>query len=468
MADRNYVFLSHATPEDNAFATWLGAKLAEAGYEVWSDILKLGGGETFWDDINDCIRRCTALFVPIQSLATAQPGKRGVHDEIAIALRVMRKERLGNFLLPIVLEHVEEPNPELIRLNHTDFSIGWAAGLARLLDRLAKLATPRRDGPAKGSMKRWLDLQGHLAGAVTGETSSYTSNWLPILSLPPLVRYVGTPAGRGAWDEFVKKSNPPMRAYLRLAVTFAEPGVAQVEFGPDSPVRTEYEMPTQAFMDGRPPRGMPAMAGVDARRMVVDMLRQGWETFALSRGLVRYEMSGRSSFYMPEGLLPGDWAHFDTKAGKRAKRKLVGIRGKRKVRYHFAVSARPQIRPFPRLVIYAHVVFSEGGVPVTAKNAAQRSRKALCKHWWNAEWRDRQSAMLAFLAEGAASFDLPLGGVSATVSATPVQFELPYSYVRHSTEAVPEPEEEPDDFDESLADLDADVSQPHEDEEEEG
>jgi transposase len=111
--------------------------------------------------------------------------------------------------------------------------------------------------------------------------------------------------------------------------------------------------------------------------MVVDMLRRGWEAFAQSRGLKKHEMSGRTSWYMPEGLLPGDWAHFVTGTGKRAKRKLVGIRGKRKIRYHFAVSARPQVRPFPRLVIYAHVVFSEGGVLITSKNAAQRNRKAL-------------------------------------------------------------------------------------------
>jgi hypothetical protein len=48
-------------------------------------------------------------------------------------------------------------------------------------------------------------------------------------------------------------------------------------------------------------------------------------------------MSGKTSWYIPEGLLPGDWGHFIDEAGKRRKRKLVGIRGRRKIRYHFAV-----------------------------------------------------------------------------------------------------------------------------------
>jgi hypothetical protein len=269
------------------------------------------------------------------------------------------------------------------------------------------------------------------------------------------VRYVGTPAGRGIWDDAIKNSKLPMRAHMRLAATFAEPSEIQMEVGPDIPIKNEYEMPTQAFMDGKPPRDMPVLKGVDARRMVVDMLRQGWESFVRSRGLKPHEMSGRTSWYMPEGLLPGDWAHFVSTSGKRVKRKLVGIRGKRKVRYHFAVSARPQVLPFPRLIIYSHVVFSEGGVLVTQKTVAQRNRKALCKHWWNAEWRDRQTAMFTFIAQGAESFDLPLGGVAATVSSSPMQFEAPCTYYRHDADELPEMEEEPDDFDESLADLGA-------------
>jgi len=118
------------------------------------------------------------------------------------------------------------------------------------------------------------------------------------------------------------------------------------------------------------------------------------------------------------------------------------------------VSARPQIWPFPRLVIYSHVVFSEGGVLVTKKSAAQRYRKALCKGWWNAEWRDRQKGMLMLLAQEAESFDLPLGGVVATVAASPVRFEAPVSYVRHDAEETPEIDEEADDFDETLDNLD--------------
>ena len=39
------IFLSHATPEDNDFTRWLAAKLTIAGYQVWSDLNNLKGGD---------------------------------------------------------------------------------------------------------------------------------------------------------------------------------------------------------------------------------------------------------------------------------------------------------------------------------------------------------------------------------------------------------------------------------------
>ena len=62
--------------------------------------------------------------------------------------------------------------------------------------------------------------------------------------------------------------------------------------------------------------------------------------------------------------------------------------------------------------------------------------------------------MLTFLAKEAESFDLPLGGVVATVASSPVRFEAPVSYVRHNVEEAPEVDEEVDDFDETLENLD--------------
>jgi hypothetical protein len=40
---RQALFISHASPEDNAFTFWLRVKLTALGYEVFADLLHLKG-----------------------------------------------------------------------------------------------------------------------------------------------------------------------------------------------------------------------------------------------------------------------------------------------------------------------------------------------------------------------------------------------------------------------------------------
>ena len=315
--------LNHATPEDNPFTAWLGARLSSAGYDVWSDLLVLGGGKTFWSDINDGIRRKSAIFVPIMSPAAAKPEKRGVQNEIAIAVQVQRRE-LPHFILPIELEAVLEPNPELVRLNYIDFTVSWAIGLTRVFERLAKLGIPRRDGPDTLAMARWLQVQAHLSGAVLEEPSELVSNWFPITALPPVVRFVGSPVEKSIWEAELKAYRVPDRQHYRLGITFALLSEVQSGVTPCVPVTTEYEVPTALFLQERAPRNTPQVAGRDARAMAVEFLRKGWDVFASSRGLLRHEMSGKDSWFVPDGLRPDGWARFVDRDGRIRRRKLVG------------------------------------------------------------------------------------------------------------------------------------------------
>jgi hypothetical protein len=95
------VFISHANPEENDFARWLAAQLANAGYEVWTDIAKLIGGEIFWDDIEDAIRNHSAKCVVVVSKASSK--KPGVLDEVAVAVGTERSAKIPNFVVPIRL-----------------------------------------------------------------------------------------------------------------------------------------------------------------------------------------------------------------------------------------------------------------------------------------------------------------------------------------------------------------------------
>ena len=72
---RDMLFISHANPEDNEFTRWLALRLAGEGFPVWCDLTQLLGGEDFWTDIEDAIRRRTAKFLYVLSThSNPKPG----------------------------------------------------------------------------------------------------------------------------------------------------------------------------------------------------------------------------------------------------------------------------------------------------------------------------------------------------------------------------------------------------------
>ena len=72
---KKLIFISHANPNDNDFTIWLSARLASDGYEVWSDLTHLVGGEVFWKDIDESLRQYTIKFISV--LSPVSVTKRG-------------------------------------------------------------------------------------------------------------------------------------------------------------------------------------------------------------------------------------------------------------------------------------------------------------------------------------------------------------------------------------------------------
>src|SRR5580658_2692969 len=107
MSERQALFISHASPEDNAFTIWLGAKLAAGGYEVWADVLRLNGGDDWQRKLEDALRNraCKVLLVANQRAV----DKQGVRNEIQIASDVARKIEDKNFIIPLRLGNFDAP-----------------------------------------------------------------------------------------------------------------------------------------------------------------------------------------------------------------------------------------------------------------------------------------------------------------------------------------------------------------------
>src|SRR2546422_151175 len=152
---RDMLFISHANPEDNEFTRWLALRLAGEGFPVWSDITQLLGGEDFWIDIEDAIRRRTAKFLYV--LSKHSNRKPGPLAELEVARKVQRAEDLDDFVVPLGIDDLPstEFNIELTRLNTIPFHAGWHDGLMQLLAKLDREGVARRSAFGPPAVASW-------------------------------------------------------------------------------------------------------------------------------------------------------------------------------------------------------------------------------------------------------------------------------------------------------------------------
>lgn len=440
MKERHLIFISHANPEDNEFASWLGTRLTSAGYEVWTDVLKLLGGEKFWRDIGEAIKEEAAVVIVALSHASYQ--KDGVLDEIALAVGTGRKLKTPQFVIPIRLDDLPFSDfPEqLIRLNAIDFSPNWADGFSKLLKILKDIQVPQSTSDFGEALAAWQKFKLRQSASTADTPEPVFSNWFQINSLPSDINFSQFHASQEAMKRAFSEFQSPVTQHLRLALSFADAARLQMETSPDIPLGHAYRVPLAQFLGGQATDG-PRVLRWDARNMVTSLLRKAWEQLAQSQGLLLCEFAHGSAWFVPLDLLKGNIATFQDEDGKQRWRRLVGRSNTRNVYWHFAVSGKVTLAAPCRLVLRPHVVFTEDGkTPLESKSRAARLRRSFCKNWWNDRWRDMLRAFATFLAKEERTFILPLGGdAEAIIDAAPMRFEVPLSIA--DDDSVPPTEE---------------------------
>lgn len=436
MKKRRLVFISHANPENNEFASWLCSRLTAAGYEVWADLLNLLGGETFWRDIGDAIKEKAATV--IVALSHESYKKDGVLNEIALAVNTGRQLNKQQFIIPIRLDDLPFSDfPEqLIRLNAIDFSPNWADGFSKLLETLKDNQVPQSTGDFGEVLASWQKFKLRQSASISDTPESVFSNWFQICSLPSHINFSRFDASQPkeavqhAFDEF----QSPTARHMRLAVSFANADTLRMET-PDIPLEHAYCVPLAQFLNGQ-----GQVSWRDARNMVTGLLRKAWEQFARSHGLLLYKFAHGGAWFVPLDLIEGNIATFQDENDRKRRRRLVGRSKKRGVYWHFAVSDKISIADPRHLTLRTHVVFTQDGkTPLDSRSRADRLRKSFCKNWWNDRWRDLLRAFVADLANGKEEFSLALGGDAvATIAASPMSFEAPLSIIENGSGATVE------------------------------
>lgn len=418
---RTALFISHATPEDNHFVRWLGAKLTAMGYEVWADVMRLHGGIDWAHELETALKTRAVKVL----LVCTQEGlaKRGVRNEIEMATNLARQLDDDSFIIPLRLE----PYEAIFRIAHAqyiDFKRSWAAGLAELIELLRDQGIPRG---TTGPLASWLESQSDGADRLQQRSEPLVSNWLQLDGQPPIVRYIESRIG-ASLERFQNRllHDWPVVPFRGGVITFAHPDEGG-KLAPELPGKEVAALPTAEFLAV----GWAELkiAPFEARRMYVDLGSQAFDRFCRKRGLKGHMGAGqRMSWFgdvktTPLGQVKFEWPY------RRGSRKIIGQSGKRNVHWHYGINAQMRTSPIAHFRLSARLVFSENGLdPIEDKKRSHSLRRSFAKGWRNARWRDMLCAYLWWLSEGKASIWMPVGADAyIQVAVPPMQFGCPVS-----------------------------------------
>lgn len=434
---RDTIFISHATPQQNDFARWIGAQLSIAGYRVWFDLERLRGGELFWDEIETVIRsKAGKVLVAVTRESQQKPG---VLDEINLAISVERSLGIDNFVVPLRVENLpfDAFRANISRKNIVDFSANWAVGLAALLAALDKEGFPKANPDGIGAVAALAAQRLSERQRVVHEPEVVQLSVASILHLPKTIHfheYNGLPAE--GIDDAVAKTGLAFVRFLRLTIGFASSEEVTIRMNAATGASPRLSVDTDQFLTSGAPE-LPGATPRFARATIANLLRQTWNLKARAIGLVPYETASRATaWYVPAGLVEADQVSFMDVSGTRRRKKLVGFSEKRQVYWHYAMELRPTLSPDRHFALRAHVIFTtDGRRPVDNLAKMHALRRGFCRSWWNDRWRDLTAAYLVLLSEGADQFDLPTGGDGIRVSASMLRATSPVSIVEPESAA---------------------------------
>jgi TolB-like protein/Tfp pilus assembly protein PilF len=143
--DRDTIFISHATPDDNDFVRWLSDELTSRGYRVWADLLYLKGGTPFWSTIEETLRNRSIKVIFVVSRRSVDPARSGVRNELSVADGLRKTLKDPGFIVPVRIDDTpfDSLPIQIHQLNTLDFSRDRVAGLPGLLDTLEAGVVPR-------------------------------------------------------------------------------------------------------------------------------------------------------------------------------------------------------------------------------------------------------------------------------------------------------------------------------------
>lgn len=421
---RDTLFISKATPGDDAFILWLAPRLEAAGFRVFADIFGLDGGDEWRGKLTQSLQDDAVKMLLCCSNETL--GRRGVKEEIAIAEDLSRDLGDPNFIIPLRIRDFKKLFG-IGGIQYIDFKARWADGLSDLLESLQRQAVPKAS--AGVIQPEWAQYQRRRATSVEHSPELLTSNWIRIVRVPDSLAYVRpkNPYNEKTIRKLGESYEYPMVEFESGFLTFASTLEMEEHFLPVGPFETAEEVDFESFIEtgsevlDTEPR--------DAKNMVLNLLRQAWEKHCRREGFLAYEYANGIGFHVDESKLDIGKRIPWGRQGQRRNSMLRNI-SRQKV-WEYGVSVIPSLFPYPHLKLKGRVLFSDmekrkKTFIIPDKKTQFRLRRSVCSGWRNKTWHGRLMAFMELLAGDSPYVDMSVGsGLSIAADAMPVQFTSP-------------------------------------------
>ena len=410
-----------------------------------ADVLRLHGGQDWQRRLEAALRQKARKVLLVASEDGV--GKQGVRNEIQIAHDVGKKIDDTEFIIPLRLSSFDAPFL-IAHAQYINFEKSWADGLAELLETLdVTYSVPRSDDGETQTLTYWRSVHLRHARKVCSSPETLLSNWLRLKTLPPTIAFYDFEPGINldSAQSMIRSAPWPAVPFQRGFLACCDTADVADYFGERFPLVRVDETDTETFIEnGWRIRGIQRG---DAHNQFSDLVHQSLELLLGSHSLSSTEMGdGQLAWWPSTTLLSRDMIPFSWPNGLSGRRQLLGYSEARKRYWHYAITPKPRVHPFPHVRLVARVIFtSDGSKPVGDPDQMHRLRRSYTRSWRNAKWRDLMLTFLCWLSEGQEFLTLPFGQtIQAALELPPLTFDAPFSV--ETTKDVPgRPDEEDED-----------------------
>lgn len=437
---RDIIFISHATPEDNDFTIWLASRLQADGYHVWIDKQALLGGEKFWQEIDQTIRYKAIKFLLVYSeniCVQKQRGilKDGIEKEKSLAESIAKNQAIKDF---IILLNVDSSEYNLFigadTLNQIPFYDNWASGYIQLLKKFEKdgLETTDKD---ISLFSRWYENEYVIKSGIKKIHEVYYDSWWPISKLPEYF-YIYFFDSESSATLIQQQIEYPASKITNMLASFYETNEFIIEIeGKNEKINFEKKIKIKVddVIKGTSIDFFPNTR--DAENQLKSLLQRIFHLIMKKSGLCWHMMSNKKlAYFFPKNFTSRIMIKYKIRSRKRTKSK--SIKGKYLDNFwHYALSAKPILKPYMAFSLKSHIVFTDNGYnPWEDTSKMHSARRKKGRLMFNEEWRDLLFAFLQALCKQDRSI---------TIQISP-SFELsmhPWTNLYHTNFGYEEPKE---------------------------